>query len=171
MTARVMARSERLVLAHLVSADAPWIVTVLDNPEFRRFVGDRGVHSTETAEQYLANGPLASYAQHGFGLWGVTLRDSGMPVGIAGVLRRPELSDPDIGYAVLPAMRGQGYAIEAAGMVLALAHGALGIDRVLAIVDPENTASCTVLSRLGFRREGPHAAPGSDHRLDRYAHP
>lgn len=171
MKAEVIVRSERLLLRQLTLADAPWIVPVLNNPEFLRFVGDRRVSTPGDAERYLHEGPFASYLEHGFGLGAVVVRCTNVPVGIAGVLRRPELSDPDIGYAIDPEFRGRGYAGEAAALALEQGHGSLGFSRLLAIVDPDNKASCSVLARLGFRLEGLHQPAGSERPLELHAHP
>ncbi len=60
----------------------------------------------------------------------------------------------DIGYAFDPAIRGQGYAIEAVSRVVALGFEHFGLHRVSAVCDPDNAGSIRVLERLGMRREG-----------------
>ena len=76
--------TERLVLRHMSLDDAAFIVDLLTDPEFMRFVGDRGVKTIEDARHYIATGPLASYESHGFGLFIVEQKGSGLPVGICG---------------------------------------------------------------------------------------
>lgn len=146
--------TERLVLAPFTADDAPFIVALLTDPDWLRYIGDRGVRTEEEARGYLAAGPLASYAAHGFGLYRVARRDTGVPIGMCGLLRRETLPDVDLGFAFLPAYRGQGYAREAAAATLAYARGTLGLARILAIVSPENAASIRVLEALGMGREG-----------------
>ena len=96
---------------------------------------------------------MASYAAHGFGLYRVARRDTGEPIGICGLLRRATLPDVDIGFAFLPAHRGQGFAVETARATLAYARDTLGLDRIVAIVSPKNAASIRVLEKLGMRKE------------------
>lgn len=60
----------------------------------------------------------------------------------------------EIGYALHPAHWGQGHARVALGLVLAHAFDVLGLRRVEADTDPRNEASCRLLERLGFQREG-----------------
>ena len=60
----------------------------------------------------------------------------------------------EIGWLVGPAFQGRGYAREAAAMLLDLAFGELGLHRVIAELDPRNTASVRVCERLGMRKEG-----------------
>ena len=122
----------------MTAADAPFILELVNDPDFLRHIGDRGVRTLDDAVAYIANGPLASYARHGFGLYRVSLADTAVPIGIAGILRRESLDDPDIGFAFLPAYRRQGFALEAARAVMDHAQRDLGLGRVVAIVSPDN---------------------------------
>jgi RimJ/RimL family protein N-acetyltransferase len=82
-------------------------------------------------------------------------RESGASIGICGLLRRPGiLEDPDVGFALLPAWWGGGYAFEAAAAVMAWGHATLGLTRILGVTSPENEASIRLLGKLGLRLEG-----------------
>ncbi|MEM7082836.1 MAG: GNAT family N-acetyltransferase [Pseudomonadota bacterium] len=140
--------TERLRIRPFVLDDAPFIVALLNDPDFIRHIRDRGVRTLADAREYLA-GPLDSYARHGFGLCCVIEVASGQAVGMCGLLQRERLPAPDIGYAFLPAARRKGYAYEAARGVLQFA-GAQGIGRVLAITNEHNRASQQLLTKLGF---------------------
>lgn len=143
--------TDRLRLRRLTLGDAPFILRLLTDPSFLRFIGDRGVSSLETAEAYITNGPMAMYESHGFGLYLVELKADGTPIGMCGLLQRPALADPDIGFALLPEFWSKGYAFEAAKATLDHAVGTLGLDRVAAIVNPDNAASIALLQKLGLR--------------------
>ena len=146
--------TERLRLREFEFEDAAFVHDLLNDPDFIAHIADRGIRSTADAERYLADGPMTSYARHGFGLWLVETLDGGMPAGMCGLIRREGLSDPDIGYAFLPAFRGAGYAREAARATCALAGSRFGIERLLAIVNPGNASSIRLLQDLGFGDEG-----------------
>ena len=146
--------TDRVVVAPLTLADDAFIVALLTDPDWLRYIGDRGVRTASDARRYLETGPMASYAEHGFGLYRVTRRDTGVPIGICGLLRRATLPDVDIGFAFLPAHRGQGFAVETARATLAYARDTLGLDRIVAIVSPENAPSIRVLETLGMVQEG-----------------
>ena len=60
--------TERLILRELTFDDAPFILTLLNDPSFLRYINDKNVRNLEDARQYMLNGPMASYARHGFGL-------------------------------------------------------------------------------------------------------
>ncbi|MBX3703490.1 MAG: GNAT family N-acetyltransferase [Steroidobacteraceae bacterium] len=143
----------RLALTGLSDADAEFIRGLLNEPSFLRYIGDRGVRTVEDARRYIQDGPVAMYAQHGYGLLRVGLREDGTPIGICGVLRRDALPEPDLGFSLLPAYWSQGYALEAAAAVMRDARRRLGLGRVLAITSPDNDPSIRLLGRLGFRFE------------------
>ncbi len=144
----------RLTVRRFALDDAPFVLTLVNEPGWRTHIGDRGVRSVADAEGYLRDGPLASYAASGFGLYHVALRATGEPVGTCGILRRDGLDAPDLGYAFLDAHAGRGYATEAARATLEHARRDLGLARVLAITSPTNGASQRVLAKVGMRRAG-----------------
>lgn len=145
--------TERLILRLFDPDDAPFILTLLNEPSFLRYIGDKKVRTLDDARQYILNGPRASYERHGFGLYQVELKDSHTPAGMCGLLKRDELPDPDIGFAFLPDYWNKGFASEAANAVLNDARERLKLARILAIVNPDNDASIKLLEKLGFRFE------------------
>ena len=145
--------TERLILRELTFDDAPFILTLLNDPSFLRYINDKNVRNLVDARQYMLNGPMASYARHGFGLYLVALKDSAVPIGLCGLLKREELPDADIGFAFLPEFWGKGFALESAIAVMNDARQRLGLKRVLAIVMPENAASIKFLEKLGMKFE------------------
>lgn len=149
----IVLETERLVLRHLEPDDADFIVALLNDPAFLRFIGDRSVRTPDDARGYIQNGPVESYARNGFGLYLVERREDGAPLGMCGLLKREVLSDVDIGFAFMPAFRGGGYAREAAAATLEHARDVLGLPRIVAIVSPDNEASIGLLGRLGFTFE------------------
>ena len=145
--------TSRLQLRWLTAADADFVLNLVNDDDWLRYIGDKGVHDLDGARRYIESGPAAMYREFGFGLNRVALKASDQAIGICGVLKRPTLADPDLGFALLPAYRGQGYALEAARAVLEHARDPLGLERLMAIVNPENKASIALLTRLGFCRE------------------
>jgi [ribosomal protein S5]-alanine N-acetyltransferase len=145
--------TKRLTLRRLGPADAEFMVELLNDPAFLRFIGDKGVRTTDDACQYILDGPMASYDRNGFGLWLVELKETGLPVGMCGLLKRESLPDVDIGFAFLPAHRSRGYAFESASAVLEYGRTEFGLKRIVAITDPDNAGSIRVLQKIGMRFE------------------
>ena len=149
----VVLRTPRLDLRKMNEDDAGFIVELLNDAAFLRYIGDKGVRTIDDARQYLLTGPIASYQRFGFGLYLVELRASGAPVGMCGLLKRDTLEDVDIGFAFLPQHRSRGYAVEAASAVMRHARASLGLGRIVAIASQDNGGSAKVLRKIGFRYE------------------
>lgn len=170
---RLVLSTARLNLRELVAADAAFVLELLNDPDFIRNIADRGVRTLAAAADYIAQGPRASYAQHGFGLLRLSRRESPhageVPIGIAGLIRRDWLADVDIGYALLPAHRGQGYALEAAVALCRHGREVLKLPRIVAFTSPDNAASIGLLEKLGLRYARPLSMPGSSEVLSLFS--
>ena len=143
----------RLGLRRFTLEDADFIVELVNDPDWIAFIGNRNVRTLEDAQAYLAKGPLAMYDREGFGLYLVVLKATGERIGMCGLVKREGLEHVDIGFAFLPAWRGQGFALEAANATLAHARE-LGLPRVVAIVSEGNRASIRLLEKIGMRSAG-----------------
>ncbi|MFZ5494090.1 MAG: GNAT family N-acetyltransferase [Verrucomicrobiota bacterium] len=145
----MLLETDRLLIRELTPADAAFILELLNEPAFIQYIGDKGVRDLAGAEKYIREGPLASYAKHGFGLWCVMLPDH-TPIGMCGLLKREFLDHPDLGFAFLARHRGQGYAHEAASAVLRHAREHLKLTTLHAITAFKNPDSVKLLGKLGF---------------------
>ena len=145
--------TRRLTLRLIAAEDAAFILKLLNEPSFLRFIGDRGVRNLDDARAYIEKGPITSYERHGLGLWLVQLREGGTPIGMCGLLKRDNLDDIDIGFAYLPEYWGQGYGYEAAAAVMDHGRRVLGIPRIVAIVSPDNAGSIRLLEKIGLMFE------------------
>ncbi len=161
--------TKRLSLRHLQIADAPFVLELLNEPSWLRFIGDKGVRTVRDAERYILDGPVRMYAQHGFGLWLVELRAGNVPIGICGLLKRESLEDVDVGFAFLPAHWRRGYAFESAAAVIAHGMATYGLERILAITSWDNEASGRLLEKLGFRFERSLRLAAGESELKLYA--
>ena len=146
--------TDRLILRRLNAEDAPFILELLNDPGWLRFIGDKGVKTLDDARSYIRNGPADMYARLGHGLYLASLKDGGAPIGLCGLIKRDGLDDVDIGFAFLPQYRGRGYAFEAAAATLAYGRNTLGLKRIVAIAAPDNEASARLLEQIGLRDAG-----------------
>lgn len=140
-------------LRRLVADDAEFILRLVNEPSWLRFIGDKGIRTIDAARDYILKGPVESYKRFGFGLYLVELSADETPVGICGLIKRESLDDVDIGFAFLPAFWGQGYALEAASAAMEEGRRDFGLQRIVAITLPDNHASIKVLEKLGMRFE------------------
>ena len=148
-----IATTARLTLREIDGGDAPFILTLVNDAAWLRFIGDKNVRTESDARRYIEAGPATMYAQRGFGLWLAERSEDGVPIGMCGLIKRDALPDVDLGFAFLPAYRGNGYAFEAAQAAIDFAWDRLGLARIVAITAPDNDDSVRLLERLGFRFE------------------
>lgn len=149
---RIVLRTERLDLRHLdPDEDAAFILRLVNEPSWLRYIGDRGVRTQDAARRYILEGPVEMYDRLGFGLFLVELRDGAQPIGLCGLIKRDALEDVDIGFAFLPEYWSRGYAFESSSAVLSWGRRVHGLARVVAVTSPDNDASSRLLRRLGFR--------------------
>jgi len=147
--------TERLFLREAGPADAPFVLDLLNQYSFKKYIGDRGVRTLDQAEDYIASRFTASYRANGFGLYLMERRSDSAPVGLCGFVKRDTLPHPDIGFALLPQFEKLGYAFEAASACMRYGREKLGLTRVLAITTLDNESSGRLLEKIGlpFERE------------------
>jgi ribosomal-protein-alanine N-acetyltransferase len=160
----------RLTLRPLGPEDAPFVLDLMSEPTVAQNVGRRPMQSLTEARNYIAVRGTDSYVRHGFGMYLVCIRDSGVGIGISGLVRREGLEEVDLGFALLPRFQGVGYATESALAVMQLARD-LRLPQVAAVTAPENRNSARVLQKLGFAFARSIRLPGDDADLAMYLAP
>jgi RimJ/RimL family protein N-acetyltransferase len=130
--------TERLALREFRPDDDAFILELLNEAGWLRYIGDRGLRTREAARDYIVNVPMSMYARCGFGLWAVQRKDDATLLGMCGLIRRETLADVDIGFAFLDRHQGRGYAYEAAAAVVAHGRDAIGLSRIVAITALDN---------------------------------
>ncbi len=153
MTKPLAIETRRLKIRWLEVGDAAFIYTLVNDPMWIRYIGDKNVSNLEDAISYIETVPLEMYQNLGFGLNHVSLREDGTAIGICGLLKRETLDDVELGFALLPEFRRRGYTFEAATAILEHGRTRLGIARIVAILAPDNVASAKLLCKLGFEFE------------------
>jgi [ribosomal protein S5]-alanine N-acetyltransferase len=142
--------TERTSIVELQPADALFIFELLNSPEWLKFIGDRDIKTVADAAHFIENGPMKSYRQNGFGLYLVRQRETGLKLGLCGLLKRDQLPEPDLGFAFLRQYTGKGYAQEAAAAVLNYSRKKLELSKILAFTNSFNNRSIQLLNKLGF---------------------
>ena len=145
--------TERLTVRPFSLCDADFILELLNERTFIENIGDKKVRNLNDARRYLRAGPIGSYQRCGIGLWRVGLQDDDTSIGMAGLLKREQLEDVVLGYALLAEYCGNGYALEVTSAVMTYARERLGYFKVVAVVNKGNKPSIKLLSKLGFKYE------------------
>ncbi|MEP3280367.1 MAG: GNAT family N-acetyltransferase [Stappiaceae bacterium] len=134
----------------LTQSDDAFILELLNDPSFIRFIGDRGARNIYDARKYIVEGPIASYEKHGYGLYLTALKRCRTPIGICGLVKRKSLPHADIGFAFLAAYCEQGYGFEAASKTIEYGRDTLELEHILAITTPDNHGSQRLLEKVGL---------------------
>ena len=157
--------TERLILREIVETDAEFILDLLNQPSFIKYIGDRNVRTAEQAREVIEKRYRQSYLEHGFGFYTVELKENDAPIGFCGFVKRDFLPDVDFGFAFLPQYEGKGYAFESAHALMKYGRDVLGLNRLLAITTPDNERSGRLLAKLGFKFESLIETPNHNEEL------
>ena len=145
--------TERLILRQITTDDAEFIFTLMNEPSYLRFIGDKGIKTIRDAREYIQNGPVDSYEQFGYGLYLTELKNNGESIGICGLVNRETIEGVDIGFAFLPKYWSNGYAYESAKAVVAYGKNILGLKHIVAITADDNQSSIRLIEKIGLRFE------------------
>lgn len=143
-------QTERLALREFTPLDAPFLLRLVNEPGWLRNINDPGVRSEQDALVWAEGRLFKGYREQGHGFWAMERLADGALVGMCGLFRRPTLPEPDIGYALLAAHEGQGYALEAARGCVAHARDVFRWPALMAITALDNPRSVGLLGKLGF---------------------
>ncbi|KAF0817571.1 Acetyltransferase, GNAT family [Bacillus sp. ZZV12-4809] len=157
--------TDRLILRWLTPDDAAFILELLNEPSWIRYIGDKGVRTLEDAKNYIVTGPMKMYSQAGFGLFMVERKEGNTPIGMCGLIKRDTLDNVDIGFAFLSRYQTQGYGFESASAVLKYGHNQHDLERILAITTLDNHSSSALLEKIGMNYEGTIILDGEDLKL------
>ncbi|MDP4164193.1 MAG: GNAT family N-acetyltransferase [Bacillota bacterium] len=145
--------TDRLILRWLSTDDSAFILNLLNDPSWLRYIGDKGVKTLEDARNYILSGPRDMYSRLGFGLYLAELKEGKTPIGICGLIKRDSLEDVDIGFAFLSEFQSKGYAYEAAYATMMYGFEQLGLKRIVAITSKDNYDSSKLLEKIGMKFE------------------
>jgi [ribosomal protein S5]-alanine N-acetyltransferase len=141
--------TKRLFLSSLKVDKHDFILALVNSPGWLRFIGDRNIHSSNDAKEYISKiiqNPNLKY-------WAVELLNSQIPIGIISFIKRDYLEFPDIGFAFLPEYEKSGYAFEATSVILDYLIRDCITEHLLATTMPDNVGSIRLLNKLGFMPE------------------
>jgi RimJ/RimL family protein N-acetyltransferase len=142
--------TDRLLLRAWKAADfEPFAAIYADEAE-ARFIG--GGCDRDEAWRRLAT-TISHWTLRGYGLWALETKRNGAFVGWAGLWNPEGWPEPEVGWTLVPAARGQGLATEAALRARAYAYESLGWTTAISLIALPNQASVAVAERFGARME------------------
>jgi len=150
--------TERLLVRSWTADDLDTLADIYSRPELLRWLGG-GPTGPESAPARLARWRSRCEPDPTYGVWAITLRSDGTPVGSVLLVPMPGGDgDIEVGWHLHPDHWGAGYATEAARGALVRGFTS-GLAEIFAVVAPDNWRSQAVARRLGMTELG---------RTDRY---
>lgn len=149
-----MIETERLLLKYYTLDEAPFVYKLMNSEGWLRNIGDRKIRTEEDARKYIEINYFGAYEKFGYGPFLVSLKESGVAIGSAGLYKREDLDYPDIGFVFLPEFWHMGYAYEAANAILQYGLSQLHLNVITGITLPDNFSSIKLLKKLGLSERG-----------------
>jgi RimJ/RimL family protein N-acetyltransferase len=146
-----IAETSRLILSKITVDDAPFLLELMNTPDWLKYNGNRHVKTLEQAINYIQTNQLKCYETHGFGYYKIQVKAENLkPIGTSGLLKRDVLEHVDIGFSLLPDYHNKGFGFEAASEIMILAKNRFNIKTLSAITLPINQPSINLLVKLGL---------------------
>jgi RimJ/RimL family protein N-acetyltransferase len=159
-------QTERLILRGWREEDFEPFATLYADPIDARFIG--GVHSRDDAWRRMAS-IAGHWTLRGYGPWVLEDKATGALAGWVGPWAPEGMPGCDLGWTLLPTMRGRGLAEEAGRRARRYVYETVGLPSLMSLINPLNAPSIRVAERLGARFERFAHFRGVDHAI--YRHP
>jgi len=143
----VVLKTDRLHLRPPTYADAVPLRSCFGDQQLMQFWLN-GYDATFAATQARAEGMITHWQKHGFGDWVVVEESTQQVIGICGLHFIEKMTEVNLGYVLQRSSHTRGYAIEASRAALEYGLNTMGLGRIVAVIDPANTASRRVAERL-----------------------
>lgn len=144
----------RLFLRRMQASDAGALFQVLSDDEVTQYYDDATFTDISQASEQIEAWENGYIHRRGI-RWGIVHKESGGLIGTCGMYGiHPWHLRASIGYELARPFWRQGFMTEALSALLALGFNAMGLNRIDAVVMPENSASIRLLEKLGFCNEG-----------------
>ncbi len=143
-------KTERISARRLALEDAEAMQAIYGDVDAMRFVGDGRPLTVEICRHWIEVTD-GNFERRGYGMIALVERLTDELIGCIGVVHPDQQEDPEVKYAFRGDKWGQGFATEAVKGIVSYAKFELGKNWLTATVDPDHSASQSVLRKAGFR--------------------
>lgn len=145
--------TERLIIRPFTLADIEPSYAMNLDAEVSKYTGDGGVVDKKEIERRIVENVFGDYKKYGFGRLAVELKAENKFIGFTGLKYLEDMHEVDLGYRFMKEYWGKGIATESGKACIHLGFNTLGLNKIIAMVLPENLASIHVLEKLHFEFE------------------
>lgn len=144
--------TERLAMRPFREEDLDWLVGHRSTSDVSQFLGGLDLQTPEFVEKRLKF-YMDSYAKLGFSMSVTSLRETGERIGVTGIQPLEKTGDVEVGYSFEKEHWGKGFATESAVGWLKFGFEEAGLERIVAVADPDNHGSIAVMKKIGMTFE------------------
>lgn len=144
--------TERLIFRKITPADLDIVTETRSDPDVNRYLGGPEMQSRDAIEKRIPF-YIESYAKFGFGFCLMIWKETGEVIGSAGLSPLGDTGEIEVGYNMIKPFWGKGIGTEAARAWLAHGFDVAGLERIVAVAHPDNTASRHIMEKCGMRFE------------------
>lgn len=145
--------TDRLSFYTIKNRDFDWLKDLFTDPIAMRYFP--GIKTDSEIVEWINRVKMLCKKQ-GFGLWSVQISENKQNIGYCGLIYQEDVDGTDeieIAYGLIRRYWHNGYASEAARAVRDYAVTKLGYDRLISLVDKNNTGSKRVAASMGMKIE------------------
>ena len=149
-----IASTKRLIIRELAVSDIPQIYTIYSDPQVRKYIDNIDDYLDAEIEKQKAYIQKV-YSFYGYGLWGVFGKTSKKLIGRCG-FENETIDGKDeimLSYLLDSEHWGYGYALECCEAALRYAKENLDMNRIVVVIDHDNSRSIKTAEKLGFKYE------------------
>lgn len=147
-----MIDSKRLHIRPIELSDWEFVQKLASTDDFVKYIANHDVSTEEKTVAYMQEKMISHHEKYGYGNYIVEDKKKKTPVGTVSLFFREKYGNPDIGYALLPEHYGNGYAYEAASILMSYGHMVHGMKTINGFCRDDNTHSINVLKKLGMKK-------------------
>lgn len=142
-----------LRLRELRRTDARDVLRIFSDAEVTRYYDLDMMTGLEQAESYIDRQAIR-FQKGEVVRWAITQQANDVVIGTAGYVLYTQNAQGGLGYELARPYWRRGIMSEALGIVIRFGFRTLNLNRIQALVMPENVASAGLLAKLGFSDEG-----------------
>jgi len=148
-------KTERLILREIVATDAPALFAIYSDVDAMRWFGTDPLTDVEEAVKHVETFAEWRKAINPGTRWAIVQNTTGRLIGTCGLFKwSPSRRSCTVGYELAQQAQGNGFMCEALSAILDWGFEYMSLNRIEAQVHPENKPSISLITLLGFAREG-----------------
>jgi ribosomal-protein-alanine N-acetyltransferase len=146
----IILETNRLTLRPLKEDDLENVITLNSDPEVVKYITG-GMPMSREHTQTRFNFYLDHQKKHNFAIWAVINKEDSAFIGLCGLQFLEDSPNIEVGYRLAKEFWGKGLATEAARACIIYGFNTLKLKEIVAVIDPENTASHQVIKKIGLK--------------------